>query len=663
VTALVAGADHGFLIRDPTEGLEEAAGGHAFYGREKGETPPQLVVRYAAPPSGEPPAPAPPAPAVLQCGQVLTQSVRLTNDLTECLGDGLLIGAPHIIVDLDGHTIDGTGLGTGVRNEGYGSVEVRNGTIRDFDRGVHLLPETTDNLLERLRLEHNEVAGVELFDATDGEIRDNVLEDNGDAISLISGTARTVVADNSMVLNRGAGLILQNADDNRLERNVVEGGGDLGVGLEHSSRNVVIANSVSGNSDGGMEIELGSHENLVEGNVVAGSGDTGILVAESDRNRLIGNVTSQMSDSGITLNMANDGVVRGNVLGSNPGGLQMDGSSRNLVEGNDASGTSGLGIELGGGSYDNHLLANTAGGNAASGIYVADEALLEPGNLLEANTADGNGGDGITIAKGGHVLVANVARGNRGWGINAGLLNTDGGRNVAIGNGEPRQCVGIVCLSVVPPPLDLTHPDTFLDGTPETGDGTATLAFGGSDDRTGSEDLRFECRLDEGEWVSCVSPAAYTSVEPGSHTVEVRAIDGAGNVDASPASFTWTQAQPDEDPPETTVEAGPEDGTSDRAARLEFSSDEAGSSFQCALDGAAFAACTSPVDFTSVQLGDHEFRVRAIDPVGNVDESPASHAWTVVEPPDVVAPQTVFEAGPESETTATSGRFEFGAVE
>ena len=39
----------------------------------------------------------------------------------------------------------------------------------------------------------------------------------------------------------------------------------------------------------------------------------------------------------------------------------------------------------------------------------------------------------IALAKGGHTLTANVTRGNRGWGINAGLLNTDGGRNVAIG--------------------------------------------------------------------------------------------------------------------------------------------------------------------------------------------------------------------------------------
>ena len=117
------------------------------------------MIRYAAPSSGEPAPPAPPAPAAVRCGDVLTKSTLVTNDLSECLGDGLVIGAPRIIVDLGGHAIDGTGLGTGVRNEGYESVQVRNGTVRDFDRGVYLLPETRGNVLERLRLEHNEVGG------------------------------------------------------------------------------------------------------------------------------------------------------------------------------------------------------------------------------------------------------------------------------------------------------------------------------------------------------------------------------------------------------------------------------------------------------------------------------------------------------------------------
>jgi parallel beta-helix repeat protein len=139
----------------------------------------------------------------------------------------------------------------------------------------------------------------------------------------------------------------------------------------------------------------------------------------------------------------------------NPGGLQVDGSSRNLIEANNASETGGYGIELGGGSFDNDVVRNSANGNGAAGIYVADEALTDddaltaPGNRLAGNTASGNVADGIVLSKGGHRVTANIARGNGGWGINAALGTIDGGGNVATGNVKPEQCVGVVYARAV----------------------------------------------------------------------------------------------------------------------------------------------------------------------------------------------------------------------
>src|ERR671914_1064370 len=399
VREMLGGANHGWLLRDAAEATE-TAGGHGFYAREKGESPPELVLRFTAPPSGEPRPVEPPTPVSVACGQLVTKSIIVTNHLLDCPGDGLQIGASRIIVDLDGHTIDGVGLGTGVRNEGYGSVTVRNGTVQDFDHGVELLPETAENVVERLRLQHNEVTAIKLFDADGGnEIRASVIEDNGGGIQLLSGTTGAVVTGNTLTLNSGAALLVRDSDGNRLEGNDIVGGGDLGVGLERATENVLAGNVVANTSDGGIELLMGSHDNRVEGNIVRVAGDTGIMVSESDRNEVVSNSTHGMSDSGITLNTANDGVVRDNNLGANPGGLQMDGSSRNLVSGNIAIGGSGIGIELGGGSYGNTVVLNTARGNGAQGIYVADEALLhplglDPGNLISGNTADRNGADG-----------------------------------------------------------------------------------------------------------------------------------------------------------------------------------------------------------------------------------------------------------------------------
>ena len=79
--------------------------------------------------------------------------------------------------------------------------------------------------------------------------------------------------------------------------------------------------------------------------------------------------------------------------------------------------------------------------------------------------------------------------------------------------------------------------------------------------------------------------------------------------------------------------AKPDAKTTSTEASFRFSSSEQGSSFDCALDGAAFAPCSTPMRYTGLAHGEHEFRVRAIDRAGNVDPTPATYQWTI-EPPD-----------------------------
>ena len=109
VADLLSGVNHGFVIRDAAE-QDERGGDHGYHSREKGDNPPELVVHFAAPPSGEPGPPEPPEPAVVSCGQILGRSTLVLNDLSNCPADGLVIGSSRIIVDLDMPGLDGIEL-------------------------------------------------------------------------------------------------------------------------------------------------------------------------------------------------------------------------------------------------------------------------------------------------------------------------------------------------------------------------------------------------------------------------------------------------------------------------------------------------------------------------------------------------------------------------
>jgi len=201
--------------------------------------------------------------------------------------------------------------------------------------------------------------------------------------------------------------------------------------------------------------------------------------------------------------------------------------------------------------------------------------------------------------------------------------------------------------------VDATDPQTTIDSGPSglTNDPTPTFEF--SSDEAGAT---FQCRIDAAAFTSCDSPKTYGTLADGQHTFEVRATDPAGNTDGSPASRTFTV---DATAPQTTIDSGPANPTNDRTPTFEFSSSEPGSSFECSLDGAAFATCTSPETTASLSDGQHTFEVRATDPAGNTDQTPASRTFTV----DATDPQTTIDSGPSGLTNDPTPTFEFSSDE
>ena len=81
-------------------------------------------------------------------------------------------------------------------------------------------------------------------------------------------------------------------------------------------------------------------------------------------------------------------------------------------------------------------------------------------------------------------------------------------------------------------------------------------------------------------------------------------------------------------PPEFTEK--PDRTTTSRNAHFKFFDAEAGVTFACSLDGAAFEPCNQVVNFTNLDFDEHCLRVRAVDAAGNQSEPAATWCWSIV---------------------------------
>lgn len=160
----------------------------------------------------------------------------------------------------------------------------------------------------------------------------------------------------------------------------------------------------------------------------------------------------------------------------------------------------------------------------------------------------------------------------------------------------------------------------------------------------------FECKIDGGNFLPCSSPFSFQGLADGSHGFAVRATNAAGILQVTPSSYTWSI---DTVAPETIISSGPASGSYAAPSTFTFASPEAGLTFQCSMDGGAYAPCASPYTTTGLPVGYHIFRVRAIDAAGNADATPAEHQWSIVPP------TTTLTSKPANPAMTTSATFEF----
>jgi large repetitive protein len=410
----------------------------------------------------------------VHCGDTLTQSVKLANDLTDCSAPGLAIGADAITVDLNGHTIDGTVTHTdtcrvlpfgipGIDTGGHNGLTIKNGTVQQFLNGIAVGP--------------GEFEGPPTVGMANSVVRDITARDNsfdgigigGDELSYANRIEHNVATGNRC----GAGVELHGTHGNRIAHNRSIGNGGTGIfviGLDHSA---IEDNKVAGNGGGGMASAFGS-DNVIRRNAVSGAPEDGIDVSDAGDTITANEVTDGIG--GIVVqgfDAAANQVSRNRVSGTADGIVVL--ANATVVSDNRVTNAvDGSGILIGAGSANRvtrnvihrtlvdgiHVVAlfaqyptadtivrdNVVRGATVNGVGVATEGDGPvTGTLLQRNVAIGAGANGFKVRSAATTLTANAALRNGALGIDARAGVTDGGHNIAHGNGNPAQCVGVVC--------------------------------------------------------------------------------------------------------------------------------------------------------------------------------------------------------------------------
>ena len=179
-------------------------------------------------------------------------------------------------------------------------------------------------------------------------------------------------------------------------------------------------------------------------------------------------------------------------------------------------------------------------------------------------------------------------------------------------------------MDLSPPRTELTSP---AEGTGRTTRTSITYDWRAVD--AGGVGENYECRLDDGPWEACSPP--YTTplgLADGRHTLYIRATDYAGNTEVTVNTQVFYI---DTTAPQTKIrEPAPFVGPiSFNDLAFSFVAFAKQASFECRLDAGLWVACKSPQRYSNVPDGSHVFEVRALDPLGNADETPDTRAFTI----------------------------------
>ena len=213
----------------------------------------------------------------VKCCDTITQNTKLDSDLDNCIGNGVVIGAPNITLDLGGYRIDGDAVNGGSMDNGidntagYEGVTIKNGRIREFTVGVKLTNATNNRLKELVVSRNGE--GISLENSDNNHIESNTAYSNGIGISVNISSDGNLLEENTSFGNEMHGIAVENdSNNNRVRGNTTNDNDNWGIIVAAASGTLVERNVANGNGTDGILAPVATtlRKNTANNNVMLG---------------------------------------------------------------------------------------------------------------------------------------------------------------------------------------------------------------------------------------------------------------------------------------------------------------------------------------------------------------------------------------------------------
>ena len=318
----------------------------------------------------------------------IVSSDNVTYVFTSDINGSIVVQRNNIILDGNGHALQGLGNDTGIYLFVRTNVTVQNTQIKNYSWGIEAMSSSGISI-EGNNIENNHYNGIWLAGSSNTITGNNITANTRSGIYSYSGTNDSIYGNN-ISANNQAGIYYDFCNNTRISGNNITANNEYGIYLANSYYNTIDGNSIANSFDGVVVMSNSNGNSISKNNIT--NNTYGIYFGySSDHNNVTWNSLTA-NEYGIGISNSQYINISGNNIGANSFGIHFYCSNNSIIGENKITNNVWHGIWLTWGSTNNSIIGNSLIANNSTGIYFSQSS---DNNRMSGNNVTANNQYGI----------------------------------------------------------------------------------------------------------------------------------------------------------------------------------------------------------------------------------------------------------------------------